>query len=447
MEDLPLGIIFGVFGAVVAAISIAFAKHHMKQMNTAWQAAAGMLGFSFETGNLRSGPRMAGTIEDLRADAYSYTKSSGKSSNRYTRFTVEFPPLGVGLQLFRQAGFGQFLKILGTQDIVIGEPTFDESFIVKATDPQAARVLLTPGRTMALNQILAVHPEVVVKDDRILIDRRGNVSDPDIIVSTLRRLASVANVLTDAGASAELTSLIERRIEGVMPSDYEPDTELPTGIDARISTGEALAAAGIDGIARKIFEALGAELPADPTVTGWSEQVGREARRGASPIEVPVEEPEPMIEDSPEQITQSIDPLTSAPPIEIAETRIDHSDSDAVDIATDLFGENRLSFETAALFDDRYAGRRVTWSGKLRQATTVDHYRILGDGPFTKAVIDVAQIENDLFGNTVVTAIVALPEASIDAIAIGETIAFSGELVGIDALVRNLFVGGATLSG
>jgi len=450
MEDLPLGIIFGVFGAVVAAISIAFAKHHMKQMNTAWQAAAGMLGFSFETGNLRSGPRMAGIIEDLRADAYSYTKSSGKSSNRYTRFTVEFPPLGVGLQLFRQAGFGQFLKILGTQDIVIGEPTFDESFIVKATDPQAARVLLTPGRTMALNQILAVHPEVVVKDDRILIDRRGNVSDPDIIVSTLRRLASVANVLTDAGASAELTSLIERRIEGVMPSDYEPDTELPTGIDARISTGEALAAAGIDGIARKIFEALGAELPADPTVTGWSEQIGREAQRVAPPIEVPVEMPvetsEPTIEDLSDVVGQSIDPPTPVPPIETGETGTDHGDSDAIDIATDLFGENRLSFETAALFDERYAGRRVVWSGKLRQATTVDHYRVLGDGPFTKAVIDVAQIENDLFGNTVVTAIVALPEDSIDSITVGDTLAFSGELVGIDALVRNLFVGGATLS-
>ena len=442
MDGLPLGIIFGVIGAVVAAISIAFAKHHMKQVNIAWQAAAEMLGFSFETGNMRSGPRMAGIIEDLPADAYSYTKSSGKSSNRYTRFTVEFPPLGVGLQLFRQAGIGQFLKILGTQDIVIGDPTFDEAFIVKATDPPAARALLTPGRTMSLNQLLAVHPEVVVKDDRIVIDRRGNVSDPDVIISTLRRLASVANVLSDAGASAELTSLIERRIEGVMPSDYEPDTQLPRGIDARISTGEALAAAGIDSIARKIFEALGAELPADPTVTGWSEQVGREAQRTAPPVE----SFEPTIEDPPEEVAAPIKPPVPTPPIEPAGGSDDGGDSDAIEIATDLFGENRLSFETAAVFDERYAGRRVSWSGKLRQVTTVDHYRVLGDGPFTKAVIDVAQIENDLFGNTVVTAIVALPEDSIDTIAIGDTIAFSGELVGIDALVRNLFVGAATLS-
>ena len=442
MTDLPLGIIFGVIGAVIAVISIAFAKHHMKQMNVAWQAAAEMLDFSFETGSMRSGPRMAGILEDLPADAYGYTRSSGKSSNRYTRFTVEFPPLDVGLQLSRQAGIGQFLKILGTQDIVIGDPTFDEAFIVKSTDPQGVRAVLTPGRTMALNQLLAVHPEMVVKDDHIVIDRRGNVRDTDVIISTLRRLASAANVLSDSDASVELTSLIERRVEGVMPSDYEPNTELPRGIDARISTGEALAAAGIDSIARKIFEALGAELPADPTVVGWSEQLGRETQRTA-PL---VESPESTVEDPSEELTEPIEPPIPIPPIELPGGSDDGRDSDAIDIATDLFGENRLSFETAALFSERYAGRRVEWSGKLRRATTVDHYRVLGDGPFTKAAIDVAQIQNDLFGNTVVTAIVAFPLGSLDELEPGDEIAFVGDLVGIDALVRNLLVGNAGLA-
>ena len=128
-----------------------------------------------------------------------------------------------------------------------------------------------------------------------------------------------------------------------------------------------------------------------------------------------------------------------------AESPPDDGDSDAFAIATDLFGENRLSFETAALFDERYAGRRVEGSGKLRKAATVDHYRVLGDGPFTKAVIDIALLENDLFGNTVVTAIAAFPPGSIDEIQPGEDIAFVGDLVGIDALVRNLFVGDASL--
>ncbi len=433
MTDLPLGIIFGVIGAAIAGIFVLFARQQMNRMNVAWQSAAEMLRFSFEAGTMRSGPTIAGMIEDHPADVYSYTKSSGKSSTRYTRFTVKFPAIGIGLQLFRQAGLGQFLKIFGTQDIVIGEPTFDEAFIVKANDTQGARALLTPGRTMALNQLLSVHPDVVVKDDRVVIDRRGSVGDTDVIISTLRRLASVANLLTDAGASSQLTSIIERRLDGDLPSDYEPEPQLPSGIDARISTGEALAAAGIVGVAQKVFEALADELPADRDITGWSEQVGREIS-GSVPLVEPPELPRPTYSQQ-----------EPNPPPTLVEAPSDDGSRDAFAVATDLFGENLLSFETAARFDERYAGRRVDWSGKLRKASTVDNYRILGDGPFTKAVIDIAVLENDLFGNTVVTAIAAFPPGSIDSIQPGEDIGFSGDLIGIDALVRNLFVAGATL--
>jgi hypothetical protein len=432
MSGLPLGIIFGVIAAVIAGISITVAKHQMNQMNASWNSAAETLGFSFGSGSMRSGPTISGTVDDRPAEVHSYTKSSGKNSNRYTRYTVEFPAIGVGLRLSRQAGIGQFLKILGTQDIVIGDPTFDEAFIVKSTDPQAVRTALTPGRTMALNQLLAVHPEVVVEDDRIVIDRRGSVRDGAVIVSTLRRIASVANVLADTAASAEMTSLIERRLEGTLPSDYEPGLELPRGIDARIATGEALAAFGVADVAQKIFEALAVELPADRDVVGWSEQVGRESV-----------EPAPIVEPPPEP--SAIQTPADRPPT-IVEPPTDDGSSDAFAIATALFGENRLSFETAALFDERYAGRRVEWTGKLRKATAVDHYRVLGDGPFTKAVIDIALLENDLFGNTVVTAIAAFPPGTIDSIQPGEEITFSGELVGIDGLVRNLFVGNAALN-
>ncbi len=454
MTGLPLAIIFGVIGAVIAVISIALAKRQMDQTNAAWQSAAQTLGFSFEAGSMRGGPTVSGTVDDRPADVHSYTKSSGKSSNRYTRYTVEFPAIGVGLQLFRQAGIGQFLKILGTQDIVIGDPTFDEAFIVKATDPQAARAVLTPGRTMALNQLLAVHPDVVVKDDRIVIDRRGAVRDADVIVSTLRRLASVATVLADAGASTELTALIEQRLEGTLPSDYEPESELPHGVDARIATGEALAAFGVIDIAQKVFESLVVELPADRDVVGWSERTRHVAARPPPPAAASPDPQEPL------ELRTSTPPVKSAaihdrevpapsspPPTGADRTTDDRIDRDAIAVATDLFSENRLSFETAALFEERYAGCSVLWSGKLRKATIVDHYRVLGDGPFTKAVIDIALLENDLFGNTVVSAIVAFPPGSIDSINVGEDIAFSGELVGIDALVRNLLVGGATLSG
>ena len=80
MTGVPLVIILGVIGAVIAVISIVFTKRYVEQTNTAWQAAAGALGFSFEPGSMRSGPTMTGTIEDHPANVHSYTKSSGKNS-------------------------------------------------------------------------------------------------------------------------------------------------------------------------------------------------------------------------------------------------------------------------------------------------------------------------------------------------------------------------------
>ena len=77
MTDLPLGIIFGVIGAVITVIFVLFAKRQMDHTNVAWQSAAEMLRFSFKPGTMRSGPTIAGMIEDHPADVYSYTKSSG----------------------------------------------------------------------------------------------------------------------------------------------------------------------------------------------------------------------------------------------------------------------------------------------------------------------------------------------------------------------------------
>ena len=58
----------------------------------------------------------------------------------------------------------------------------------------------------------------------------------------------------------------------------------------------------------------------------------------------------------------------------------------------------------------------------------------------------VATIQNDLYGNTEVDAIVALPAGTKD-LERGEEIEFTGTLVRSDGLVRNLYVADAELVG
>ena len=449
MDSFPFWIFFVVIGLIVAGVSIFAAKKQLDAMNAAWQSAAETLGFEFAPGSWRGGPTVTGMLDGSPAEIHSYTKSSGKNSTRYTRYTVSFPAVGVGLHLSRQSGLGYFLKVLGTQDIEIGEPTFDEAFIVQASDPQAARAILTPGTTMVLNRLIAVHPEIVVSDDRLVLDRRATVRDSDILVSTLRRLASAATVLGDARESETLSTLVEQRLAGTVPEPYKSDPNSKPTVDSQLSTGEALMAAGSFGLAGRIFEALGAQLPADVEVAGWSEHARRSAAGSSAnqqpdvpPPPPPAPPPRAEAEEMPAPVSREVsDPL----PVEVESGKGDDVDRDALALATDLFSENRLSFETAQLFDEKHAGRDVEWTGKVRKAVVVDHDRLLGDGPFTKAVIEVASLENDLFGNTVVSAVAALPTQAADTLPEGSIVTFTGRLIGIDALVRNIYVGQARL--
>jgi len=446
VDSFPFWIFFVVIGLIVAGASIFAAKKQLDAMNAAWQSAAETLGFAFTPGSWRGGPTVTGALDGSPAEIHSYTKSSGKSSTRYTRYTVSFPPIGVGMHLSRQSGFGQLLKVLGTQDIEIGEPTFDEAFIVQASDPQAARAILTPGTTMVLNRLLSVHPEIVVLDDRLVLDRRATVRDSDTLVSTLRRLESAATVLGDARESEALSKLVEQRLAGTVEAPYESDPNTRRTVDSQLSAGEALMAAGSSGIAGRIFEALGGQLPADVEVAGWSEHARRSVADPSANLQPDVPPPAPPPRAEAEETPAAVSPEASdSLPAEIESGKAADVDRDALALATDLFSENRLSFETAKLFDEKHAGRDVEWTGKVRKAVVVDHDRLLGDGPFTKAVIDVASLENDLFGNTVVSAIVALPTRAADTLPEGSTVGFTGRLVGIDALVRNVYVGEARL--
>jgi len=434
VEDFPFWILFVAIGLLIAVVAVIVAKRQLDAMNSAWQMAAERLGFAFVPGTIRGGPTISGNIDGHPGEIRSYTKSSGKNSSRYTRYSVGFPAIGVGLRLSRQSGLGQFLKVLGSQDIEIGDPAFDKAFIVQANDPRAVRAVLTSGITMTLNRLIAVHPQVVVMDDRIVIDHQATVRDAEVLVSTIRRLSSAATVLADLSESEALSQMVDDRLQGTVPEPHALAAESRMSVDSRLSVGEALMAAGTVDIAGRIFEALAGELPADPEVAGWSDHTrGLPDARKPPP---PDPGPSPPPPAAPASRPSGPDP---------ADTKDVSIDRDPLAVATDLFGENRLSFETAERFGTTYEGRSVSWTGRVRSSEVVEHDRILGDGPYAKAIVDIASLENDLFGNTVVSAVIALPDSAIGRLGAGDDITFTGTLVGIDALVRNLYVSGGRL--
>jgi hypothetical protein len=94
-----------------------------------------------------------------------YTVQAGKSYITYTRMRAPFVnPDGFRFTVYRRSVFSGLATFLGMQDVDVGDPAFDEDFVVKATDEGRVRTLFTSPR---LRELIDAQRDIhlSVKDD------------------------------------------------------------------------------------------------------------------------------------------------------------------------------------------------------------------------------------------------------------------------------------------
>ena len=153
----------------------------------------------------------------------------------------------------------------------------------------------------------------------------------------------------------------------------------PTDLESRMLEAEALATSGDTAEASAVLDELATLLPADAR-----------SRDGAS---------------------RSRPGPRHRPPPAPAPTATGGGPS-AEDVATAIFTETALSYESNDLFDQQFRGARVTWTGELKSIRAYRYDADFGDEPGVKAVVTIASVQHDLYGNTSIDAVVALPPGS-----------------------------------
>ncbi len=399
----PIFILIIILG-VIAAIVVGIAGQRAIAMR--WSEAAARLGLQLVPGGVFSYPRIDGLLGRHRVSIRTITTGGGNNQQRYTRYQVDYPSLDLGLQLARQTAIGGFFRrIVGAQDIEIGDEAFDQAFTVKSADPQQLLAFLTTRRRQSLTRLLLTFPKLEVTDTAIRIDVLRVQRDPDVLASTLRRLASVAETLSDA---PDLDDAVSARESGDLNDALQrmrsAVEEQPDDLERRLLEIDTLAAAGsVEEMSDRIAEAEQI-APADPEVRGWRQSVA-----------------EPT-------------PSTGTPPASVA----------AQELTEELFGDRAMSFVVRDRFAAGYAGTKVRWPGTVKSARRYDFDGDFGRGPGVKAVVTVASLEHDLFGASDIDAIVELPESAPD-LNRGDTVAIEGTLTAVDALMRNFTVRQASL--
>jgi hypothetical protein len=95
------------------------------------------------------------TLDTFYANKHVYTRLRAPFVNR----------VGFSFDIYRKTSMDDFAKLFGMQDIEIGDPRFDDEFIIKSNDERRVRQLLTPS----LRNLFISQPEnsfgISVRDD------------------------------------------------------------------------------------------------------------------------------------------------------------------------------------------------------------------------------------------------------------------------------------------
>ena len=424
-ERMGLLIILG-----LGTVGVFLLRQHQASRLQSWENAAEELGLSVSAGSMFGGGRMVGVVAgfpvEVEFDSDASTKGrlaatvalgvlfrSGSNSVRtWTRYRVGYADLDLGLRLSRQTVFTSIGRLFGGRDAEIGDEAFDSAFRVETDLPSKAKPFFTPTRRDSLRRLLASYPDVEVSDTEMLMERDGWERDALTIVSVVRRMVAAAKTLSgDAADTEPIDDAIGLRLAGDAAEAAETLTGIsadhPNDLDLQILEVDALVAAGAHDRAAMVIKDLEVALPKDPEVTGWKRRIGGEA---------------------------------------VSVSEAGEIDTDPVAQAQRLFGEARLSFETDAIFEAEFRGRRIQWSGTVRRISRRQSDADFAGPPLTKAVIGVASISNDLYGNVEVDAVVSLPPETADELQRGDQVTFTGQLDKVDSITRNIYIANGNLT-
>lgn len=120
-----------------------------------WRQLSDEVGGQFVDGGLWKGDKVE--IEHgewmITLDTYTVSSSTGNSSSSTTYTRIRAPyvnPESFRFEIYRQSIFSPLGKLFGMQDIEVGDPEFDEAFIIKGNDEAKVRQLFANDRIRGL---------------------------------------------------------------------------------------------------------------------------------------------------------------------------------------------------------------------------------------------------------------------------------------------------------
>lgn len=132
--------------------------------NEMWQQLSQEIEAQFIDGGFWRGSKVEARVGEWTITLDTYVVSTGKTSTTYTRMRAPYVNKdGFRFTIYRRGLFSDLGLLFGGQDILVGDPLFDEAFIIKGTDEQTVRRLFENAQ---IRTFIASQPRIhlTVKD-------------------------------------------------------------------------------------------------------------------------------------------------------------------------------------------------------------------------------------------------------------------------------------------
>lgn len=169
---LPSQLLF--MGGMVTFV-LWMAKRARRKRDERWQVVAQEHGLSFTPSGMLSVPKMDRRLDDVDLIVTVIARSAGKSSIPYTVVRATCPlAVPQGLQVAREGGFDTFAKLLGGQDVELGDPVLDDKLRIKGMDAEVVRELLTQDSVrLHLDALLQAGRFSRIDGGQIILEEQG----------------------------------------------------------------------------------------------------------------------------------------------------------------------------------------------------------------------------------------------------------------------------------
>ena len=198
-----------------------------RRRRQAWPSVAQELGGTHHPQSRwwRNDEHITATIEGANVKLDTYVVSTGKVTVAYTRVVAPFVyGPGPKLQVYKRGILATIGKALGMEDHDLGEPAFDNAFVVKSDSAAVARRLWTPGTMKRLSGVLS-DTHITGDPEEVKLVGNGRWVDPPVMIEAMVLVGELAG--RDIYGAKALSAIADGRF--VPGGRARPRCELDTG--------------------------------------------------------------------------------------------------------------------------------------------------------------------------------------------------------------------------